>query len=1038
MEGYDAGNVRLVGRADELAQLVTTSQSLSGGVVLVIGPAGIGKTALLHTFGDAARRQGHILGWGVAGEWEAMPALWPWRQAFNDIDADQTVLRSTDDSPPSPPDMADQFQAVARWLRQLGATAPVLIVLEDLHDADPTTLALFSYLARRPALPGVTVVGSSRPGTPEVEAFRCSRIVLGGLSPTEIAELGSSLNHQIGERQANELAQRTNGNPLFVQRVLETNGAGDDSAVPSDVAALLHQQLQDAPSQAKEALRALAVLGSAPLDMIQRMSGTSGASALHLVSTEILSIADRSGIGTGFESIASFRHGLIREVLYQSLDAEERFELHARAADVLRSVGASPIALAHHLSRAAITHRGPDAAAAARQAAHLERSAGAIREAIHHAGLAVEILRELDDPDELADALIEEAEALALFGRAVEAEDRLREVADSADEHSTQRSHLLVRAYARLRWLEEPNPSALNAFDLTTMATQLLSPSSSLADSAIFHTAIATAGDIRGAGLQDIDAATKAVEAAAQTGDPTLMAEAHLARRRALSVHPLRTAERRTDADTALGLGNDVGDRELVIRAKRLALTDALAAGDRERVMVLMSSDPVSIAGRVQQALAGATMAALEGRYVDADDMLDDTLKELGYLDIAAPALEFSRIAYSWDRGQLPQTLVEFEPLLPVVADPALRAAVALAKMLTGQHEVAATLVNETLETLQSGGPTVLWSLSMLMLAETAAVIDHPAVPQMYKLLTPLAWECAVSATSPAAWCGSFDRVLGLLALRLGQPAVAADHLRTSVVIHERMGAVPWLARSRAGLAMALEQLGQSDEATSLRAAASDAAASIGMPDGVLMPMRMDVASLDSVNRSADPTQVEATLVRDGDVWRVGAGRSSQVLRHSKGLAYLHMLITHPSKDWHALDLYWTASETTGVVESGVGPMLDNQARAAYQARYVELSVTLEEATSNADLGRADAAQHEIDSLERELLAAFGLGGRARPIHDSGEKARINVRRAISRSIERLGEGSPTLASHLDRCIRTGRFCRYDPGPSPRYHWVTG
>lgn len=1110
MAGHGFGNSQLVGREDEQARLeASTEPSNPSRVLLVVGPGGIGKTSLLRSYSNDCTTRGEPVGWGIAGEWDGTPGLWPWHEALSEIDPQQDVLAIGTSVAPSSPDMAELFRSIARWMARRGSETPFVLIIEDLHEADPTAIALLSYLSRRPALPGVTIIASTRPGNPTIDALRCQRLPLEGLCVESILKLGEALGRPIDERTANELFQRTNGNPLFVQRLLEHGSLGPDGTVPSDVAALIQQQLAGAPQQAQPAMRALSVLGSAPIDMLQRMTnGDPVGPLLSDVSSDILSVADRSSTSVNNESIVAFRHSLIREVMYQGLDPAERFALHARAADVLRSIDASPIALAHHLSRAASTSRGKEAAEAARAAARIERSSGAIREAAQHFRLAVDLLSDLDEPDELAATKIEEAEVLAQLGRASEAEQRLIEVADLAAEHTPILRRRLVRTYGRLRWLEEPNPSTLDASRLMSIAQKWLEPDQNDADAAVFYTAIATAGDIRGGGLEDVAAADKALAAARKSKDPLLVAEAHLARRRALSVHPARTKERRIDADEALRLGTQLGDHELVIRANRLALTDALAAADRERVAILLSSDPISVAGRVQQALASSTVAALEGRYAAADDVLDETLKELGYLDIDAPALEFSRIAYAWDQGTLPETLAIYEPLLPTIADPALRSAVSIAKLLSGQNDVAATLVEETLDILGAGEPTVLWALSMAMVAETAATINHSSVARIYEELRPYAGECVLSATSAAAWCGAFDRVLGLLALRLGNPDQAVRHLSNSVVIHERMHAKPWLARSRAGLAAALKQQGDNLKASEQRALAVELAESINMPTAVLLldrfddatPTgrgvdtqrvlgRVDVGRTDAaqttedqgatgdqgaiedqgaidgtgakptnrvqpqasvaVTQAATSQQIRgqvgsgqqrteiASLNREGDVWQIGLGQNLHLLRHSNGLQYLQLLVQHARRDWHALDLYSTVARSPGVSEASVGAPLDDAARKSYQARYVELSAALDEATLNADLGQAEACQQEIDELERELLGAFGLGGRPRQGGDSTEKARINVRRAISRSISRIAEVSPTLASHLDRSIRTGRFCCYDPGPDPRVIWST-
>ena len=1035
--------LRFVGRSRAMAQLHDLGAADSNtNVALVTGPAGAGKTTVLRHYRAAAVESGSLVGWGVAGEWEGEPGLWPWYEALSDIDPAQDVISAGHPESADPLDTAEMFRRTAMWLLSKAVDNDLVIVIEDLHHAHPTTVALFAYLARRPAMPGVTLVASSRPGHDDVEAIRAVRVPLDGLSGREILELAEAQNITLDQSAADDLARRTDGNPLFVQRLLESGVAGDDATVPSDIAALLRTQVATVPETALPTIRALAVLGTASPDVLQRMTtGEPVTSVVASISGDIVRYDDR---------LVAFRHGLVRDVVYNDLSSEDRFRLHASAADVLGQTGASPVLIAHHLSRAALSHRGPEAAEAARRAAHAERQSGAIGEAAHFFGLAASILREVGEPDPLARALVDESEALAQLGRGPDAEQRLIDAAEICDQPagdgvsaSTRRS--VVRAYARLRWLEEPNPSTLDAGFLISIAQRWLGASDDKADEAVLHTATATAGDIRGGTLVDVDAADAAIAAATDAAAPSLIGEARLARRRALSVHPGRFAERRADAEEALEIAAALHDHEFLVRAQRMALTDALAAADRPRVMSLLADEPMSAAGRVQHALGSATLSALEGRYEQADFVLDDTAKELSYLGFNAPALDFFRIVYAWDQGTLGKALAQYVPLLPSIADPALRSAVSLAKVLDGEPGVAAALIDEALETLLSGEPTTLWAVSMGMLSESASAIDHPRCRDLYEMLDGFSGQCIIAATSAAAWIGAFDRYQGLLAIRLGRLDDAVSHLEQSLVIHRRMQAIPWQARSHAALALAHSLRGDDQLAADHASRANHLATETAMDPGVLLVgaethwgrrlTGTDRTPTTEPDLSPPSAPTTARFERRGDSWAIGVGQREHLIRHSNGLQYLALLLASPGVEWGAHELYAHAAGIPVVAQPGTGPALDRQAIEAYRTRRDDLIEAIDEATEHADIARAETLRTELDFLESELVSAVGLSGRDRTSGDNTERARVNVRRSIARAINQIQLADPILGDHLERSIRTGRTCGYEPGPSAPMTW---
>jgi hypothetical protein len=111
----------------------------------------------------------------------------------------------------------------------------------------------------------------------------------------------------------------------------------------------------------------------------------------------------------------------------------------------------------------------------------------------------------------------------------------------------------------------------------------------------------------------------------------------------------------------------------------------------------------------------------------------------------------------------------------------------------------------------------------------------------------------------------------------------------------------------------------------------------------------------------------------------------------------------------------------------GSDAVLDDTARAAYKQRLEELEEDIAEAESFNDAGRASRAREERDFLAGELASALGLGGRDRKLADPSERARKAVTMRIRNSVGRIAKVHPDLARHLERSVRTGMFCSYEP-----------
>ncbi len=173
------------------------------------------------------------------------------------------------------------------------------------------------------------------------------------------------------------------------------------------------------------------------------------------------------------------------------------------------------------------------------------------------------------------------------------------------------------------------------------------------------------------------------------------------------------------------------------------------------------------------------------------------------------------------------------------------------------------------------------------------------------------------------------------------------------------------------------------------------------------------------------------SLIRDDQDWLLVAGDERARLRDRRGMHFLVALLGAPRQEIKALDL---ASGGVGLDVADV-PVLDDQARTAYQRRLAELTAEIEAADRLGNPRRADQAASEHRAVMDELKRAAGLGGRVRNISAEDERARVNVTRALRGAIEAVSLAAPRCGAHLEASIRTGRFCRYQPADATSISW---
>jgi eukaryotic-like serine/threonine-protein kinase len=399
-----------VGRADELTALATDLDAAvagHGGVVLLAGEPGIGKTRLAEELAARATARGALALWGRCWEGEGAPAFWPWVQLVRGYvqasdpvelghdmgtgaaDIAQVVPAVAERLPdlPAPPPVEPEvarfrlFDSLSAFFRAAAARRPLLLILDDLHWADAPSLALLRFLSRELEPAGPLVVGIYRHG--EVDSRHPLLATLADLTRgqrrevllcrLEQRDVACFVAEMAGVEPSPELVialhRRTDGNPFFVTemvRLLAGEGrllrAGRDVPVPAatlpeGVRAVVAERLGRLSGDCERVLEVAAVVGrDFDLRLLQTAGGLEGERLL-----ELLEEAEAAGVVAALAGELGrwrFAHALVREVLYEGLSAARRVRLHGLVGEALEGIhgddpGPHLAELAHHFVAAA-------------------------------------------------------------------------------------------------------------------------------------------------------------------------------------------------------------------------------------------------------------------------------------------------------------------------------------------------------------------------------------------------------------------------------------------------------------------------------------------------------------------------------------------------------------------------------------------------------------------------------------------------------------------------------------------------------------
>jgi DNA-binding CsgD family transcriptional regulator len=475
-----APTARLRGRAVELRTLADALGRAAGGrpaIVVIEGEAGIGKSRLLAEALEAARARGLQV---VAGRGQDLERNRPFglladafgcsRSSPDPRRAAIAALLATHGGDlgvttvSSDPGL--QFQAVDAFgdlAEALARRGPLVVGLDDLQWADPSTLLTLGALARRRTGGPVALVAALRPlprgrelerALEALDAAGARRLALGQLDQEAVAELvAEAVAAEPGPKLMAEVAA-AGGNPLFVTELvaaLASEGAirtvggraeMAETTLPPNLRLTILRRLSFLPDETLEALRPAAILGSS--FSLAELSATTGRSALEL--SWVLAEALQARVLEDDGERLRFRHDLIHEAIYGDLPASVRLGLHREAGRRLAAAGAGALQVAEHLARGAVPGDAEAVAWLARAAGDAgPRSPAAAAELLERA------LALADPADPGRDRLlVERAGALMWSGRLAEAEDAFRSLLDREHDPSVavQARTLLSRTLA--------------------------------------------------------------------------------------------------------------------------------------------------------------------------------------------------------------------------------------------------------------------------------------------------------------------------------------------------------------------------------------------------------------------------------------------------------------------------------------------------------------------------------------------------------------------------------------------------------------
>jgi DNA-binding CsgD family transcriptional regulator len=838
--------VEFVGREKERASLggrLRAALDGTGQVALLAGEPGVGKTRLAEEVTSVAHGLGFRCCWGRATDDEGSPPYWPFEQVLRAIGATMPA----DESAPAQ-DAAERrfrlFEVVTELLVEAAAPTGLLVVLDDLHWADPASLRLLTHLARgvgaaRLVLLGTyrdTETGGREPLRQALAALArepvVTRLRLVGLTEPEIGTLLAGVaGRPVDDDTTVAVSRRTQGNPFYVTELAHLLAGDERTGLPDGVRDAVHARLDRLAAPTRRIVTSAAVLGSTvDVAALAAATGTELAAVL-----TALDEAAAAGIVTGPDGWR-FGHDLIRETARLAVPTAERLRLHLRMAEHLagRVDAAERVAeVAFHFVEALPTGAPATAAAWAERAAGQASMRLAWEEAVTRYGQAVAAAADAGLPAEdrcrlltvLAAAQVRAYDMDAARRSVLSAADLARACGDAA---ALAEAALVMEGTADVLW--EPTGKALITDALAALPEE---------DSAVRARLLAqfAVSDSWQAFAEADERSALALAMAERVGDRRAVLESLRARQMALA-GPGGAADRLAIGDRMLAEGQRGGDHDAALWG-RLWRFDALAQlGSLDQAEAELDGIG-ALADRLRSPLAQwhavrsrAAIAFARGRFADALTLGEQAAalaERAGHDGALVPSIGFLILLKAYVGHEAPDLERRLDMSPPAMAG--IRGSSALLALAMGRR-ADAERVYRTLPPI-AGLPGFILLPGVGGVVELAAELgDAATAAEAYPLLAPHADTFVCGGAGAIAVFGSTHRTLGIAAAATGRLDDAVRHLRTAIEANERAGTPPFVASARYHLGRTLARRrrpGDRDEAAALAESAGAIAERLGM-----------------------------------------------------------------------------------------------------------------------------------------------------------------------------------------------------------------